>query len=303
MTTPSQFTVAVCTRNRAHLLPTVVQSIARQDFPDRSIDILIVDNDSTDKTPRVLQQLSEKFPGVRGAREPRRGIGHARNRAIEEARGEWLVYIDDDAEMLPGYFAALDRVLQEENDIGAVGGPIEVGWLGPVPAWYEPALDGLFNKLDIASYRTTLRYPQEIYTTNFAARASLLSELGGFRADLAAPGSGVTAEAEDAEMALRIQTVAGLRILWDPAMRVRHYVQPERLTPAYMIAKAEQTGRARCRIERAYPGHGGVSRAWAGLAEWAARKLAGRTRGPLTERVHLATAMGYLKEWRRPSAS
>jgi GT2 family glycosyltransferase len=98
-------TVAVCTFNRAHLVGRAIASALAQTF--RDIEILVVDDASSDGTPEVLARLDDSR--IRIVRLERNGgISRARNTAIAQARGEWLAFLDDDNEWVPKY---LDRQL------------------------------------------------------------------------------------------------------------------------------------------------------------------------------------------------
>jgi len=207
------FTIAICTCNRAAVLPYAVHAALGQDFPPERHEILIVDNNSTDETPRVAGDLAAAHPRIRCVKETSQGLSFARNRAFREAKGEVIVYVDDDAQMCPDYLANLEKVFQEEAGIGAAGGPIEVGWLGPVPSWYEPDLDYSFNYLYIASFRTRVVYPRMIYGTNMAFPVSVLRKIGGFQTGLGRIGSRLLA-GEDVEIALRIERKEKLSIFY-----------------------------------------------------------------------------------------
>ncbi len=78
-------TVVVCSYNRATLLPQVVTELLRQDFPKNQLEILVVDNASTDQTAQVAAQLVHDGGGrVRYVLEKRPGVTFARNRGAEE---------------------------------------------------------------------------------------------------------------------------------------------------------------------------------------------------------------------------
>jgi glycosyltransferase involved in cell wall biosynthesis len=86
-------TVAICTRDRWQTLGDTLASLSRQTY--RNFEILVVDNaPSSDATEQLLRS---SFPHVRYIREPRRGLDNARNRAIAEACGAIVAYVDDDA--------------------------------------------------------------------------------------------------------------------------------------------------------------------------------------------------------------
>jgi glycosyltransferase involved in cell wall biosynthesis len=90
-------TVAVCTKDRTALLARCLRSLQRIDATvfgiDVPLEILVVDNAPSTLSTEVLVST---FPGVRYFLEPRPGLDFARNRAMQEARGDLLAYIDDD---------------------------------------------------------------------------------------------------------------------------------------------------------------------------------------------------------------
>jgi len=99
---PPRVTVAVTTWNRAHLVGRAIASVLAQTFED--IEILVVDDGSTDATSRILGQITDRR--LRIVRHDRNGgISRARNTAIAVARGEWLAFLADDNEWAPDYLA------------------------------------------------------------------------------------------------------------------------------------------------------------------------------------------------------
>ncbi len=92
-----RFTVAITTYNRAALLPRAIDSALHQESP--AAEILVVDDASTDNTGAVIR---ERYPQVRHLRQSEnRGVCAARNRALREAAGDWVVMLDDDDSLLP----------------------------------------------------------------------------------------------------------------------------------------------------------------------------------------------------------
>jgi glycosyltransferase involved in cell wall biosynthesis len=90
-------TIAICTKDRPEGVKRLLTSLQGQHsaLPAGSagLDILLVDNAPSDELTR---QLADATPGIRYAREPRPGLNFARNRALREARGEILSFLDDD---------------------------------------------------------------------------------------------------------------------------------------------------------------------------------------------------------------
>jgi glycosyltransferase involved in cell wall biosynthesis len=105
MTPPSGVTIAICTHDRPALLERALESVVRQaTAPD---EVLVVDNAAPDGATRAL--VEGRFPGVRYVIEPVPGLDFARNRALTEARGDILAFLDDDAVAAPEWADALRR--------------------------------------------------------------------------------------------------------------------------------------------------------------------------------------------------
>jgi hypothetical protein len=97
---PPAVTVAIPTWNRAHLVGRALASALAQTFTD--VEILVVDDGSTDATPEVLAGVRDRR--VRAVRLVRNGgISRARNTAMRLARGDWVAFLDDDNEWAPEY--------------------------------------------------------------------------------------------------------------------------------------------------------------------------------------------------------
>ncbi len=121
-------TVAVCTRNRPGDLDRCLDSIDRavEAFRER-VDLLVVDNAPPDD---ATEQVVRGRPGVRYVRETVAGLDIARNRALAEARGRWLAFVDDDVRVDRWWVDGLVRAWEEHPEAAAVVGlvlPAELG--------------------------------------------------------------------------------------------------------------------------------------------------------------------------------
>ena len=114
--------VIIPTYNRAGLLPRAINSVLAQTFED--YEVIIVDDCSTDHTPRVIQEFAD--PHIRSFRhEVNQGAAAARNTGIAKARGEYIAFLDDDDECTPNRLADQASVLVSRPDVGMVYGWIE----------------------------------------------------------------------------------------------------------------------------------------------------------------------------------
>src|SRR5213593_5110676 len=128
-------TVAICTRNRAAFLEKALQSVLPQ-ITDNT-EMLIVDNASTDKTPEVASRLARANPGMVLYRENELGLSAARNAALVRARGQYVIFLDDDAQAEPGWLEAYRRFLisPPAERIAVVGGAVFPDYEVAPPKW------------------------------------------------------------------------------------------------------------------------------------------------------------------------
>ncbi|MGY4492045.1 glycosyltransferase family 2 protein [Pseudomonas sp. TE3610] len=91
--------VVVPTYNYAHYLPRVLDSVLGQWADD--LELVIVDDGSTDDTGAVLARYAERSPSIRVIRQPNGGAASARNLGVSNARGQYVLPLDADDELVP----------------------------------------------------------------------------------------------------------------------------------------------------------------------------------------------------------
>jgi glycosyltransferase involved in cell wall biosynthesis len=228
---PVDISVAICTWNRCESLKATLEHMSLLRIPDGvTWELLLVNNNCTDRTDEVCAAFRDRLP-IKVLHESRPGLSFARNRAIAEARGDLLVWTDDDVLVFPDWLAGL---LAAYRDHGAswVFGPSEPAWPGAAPAWYSPRLSGNFAVLD---YGPTPFVAQDkdkpFFGLNFGGTRSAHAELGGFNTEygLIGTGGGVGEDVDLFERALK----AGMKVVYAPAARVKHVIPPARATKKY----------------------------------------------------------------------
>lgn len=111
-----KFSIIITTHNRPRLL---ARAVASARLAGRDPEIVIVDDGSTDETSEVCRSLQ----GVRSIRTERRlGVAGARNIGITESSGEFICFLDDDDERLPGSIDVQLNRLEAEPSAGLVYG-------------------------------------------------------------------------------------------------------------------------------------------------------------------------------------
>lgn len=106
-----QISVVLCTFNRADRVAGAVEAILAQEGAD--LELVVVDDGSTDATPAVLAAIDD--PRVRVVRKANGGLSTARNAGLAAATAPWVVFIDDDDRALPGWLAAYAALGADES--------------------------------------------------------------------------------------------------------------------------------------------------------------------------------------------
>src|SRR5207244_2098618 len=106
--------------NRAPMLREAVASVIAQTY--RPIEIVIVDDGSTDETPAAISELVSTHPEVRATRRANGGPGLARETGRQLARGEFIQYLDSDDLLLPRKFEWQVAALRRSSECGVAYG-------------------------------------------------------------------------------------------------------------------------------------------------------------------------------------
>jgi glycosyltransferase involved in cell wall biosynthesis len=116
---PSLVSVIIPTYNRANFLPYAIDSALAQTLPP--LEIIVVDDVSTDETPRVMRERYSSNPLVKYFRlDTNLGPGDTRERAIPEARGDIFAFLDSDDVWLPNHLEVACAILEQSPNAVAV---------------------------------------------------------------------------------------------------------------------------------------------------------------------------------------
>ena len=111
MMTMPQLSVIVPAYNARETLKRCLDSILGQSF--RDLELIVVDDGSTDETPRICDEYAAADERVRVLHQPNGGVSRARNAGIDAARGERLAFVDADDHLLPEAYETMLRALEE----------------------------------------------------------------------------------------------------------------------------------------------------------------------------------------------
>jgi len=230
-------TVAICTRNRAHFLQRAVESVLPQ-MTDKT-ELLIVDNASTDDTPKVAARLAASNSCMAVWREEELGLSAARNAALKLAHGQYVLFLDDDATAEPGWLAAYQRFFSAppSEKIAVAGGAVFPDYEVPPPKWVNTDI-----AFDLGGLQKCFPYRDSPWGGNSAWHREWALAVGMFDTRLGRKG-GEMMSREESDLNLRLQD-AGYEIWWLPGAAIRHFVPASRLKFRAMMRARFAEGRS-----------------------------------------------------------
>jgi glucosyl-dolichyl phosphate glucuronosyltransferase len=235
-------TIALCTWNRSTVLEKALHALTEMVRPaGLSWEVIVVDNNSTDDTGGVLARFQDRLP-LRPVREATPGASHARNRAVSEARGEAILWTDDDAIVDPDWLAAYAQALTASPGVALFGGPIRPLFEVPPPAWLVEGWDsvsGAYAVRDLGPNPLALDTAHVPYGPNYAVRTGVHRQ---FQYDTTlGPTTGGNIRGEETAL-IRAVLNAGHLGQWVPEARVSHLVPASRQTVSYLRRYYEGSG-------------------------------------------------------------
>lgn len=229
-------TVAICTFNRAESLYRTLASLAAMRVPgDLGWELVIVNNNCTDHTDSIIAAFETGLP-VRREFEARQGHSHARNRAVDAATGDYIIWTDDDVVVDPGWLEAYAEAFRLWPDAVVFGGPIIPKYEEPIVKWVAEsgaALTGPYAIRDLGNEPLPLSVTEgrDPYGANFAIRAA---EQRTFRYNPELGLGSTRRRLGDETDVIEKILESGAIGYWVPGARVEHCVSRERQTIAYI---------------------------------------------------------------------
>lgn len=225
--------VVVPTFNRSKLLRKALLSLFAAALPEGlSVQVIVVDNQSTDDTVATVRELRKRspFPLLCITAIEQRSSA-ARNAGIAAGNSEIIGFIDDDEEVAPEWLEVIAREFRDES-VQFIGGPCLPNWQAPAPEWLPP---GYHSAIGAIPPKPRGRYGEEhpgiLNGGNAVVRRSVFEQVGLYSTRLGRTPKGLLSE-EDAEFYRRLLD-AGLGGMYVPELIIHHYIPASRLTRKY----------------------------------------------------------------------
>jgi glycosyltransferase involved in cell wall biosynthesis len=231
-------TIAICTWNRSKSLRATLFSLQQLIIPP-GIDweLLIVNNNCTDDTDQVIEPFADGLR-IRLLHETRQGHSNARNCAVGAAKGDYILWTDDDVIVDPQWLAAYVNAIRTWPNATLFGGPIKLKLEGNPPSWLlellcNEWLASAYSHRDLSNAPIRLNLKKWIvpYGANLCVR---LREQQNFRynPDLGRCRNGQIRGEEIA--VVRAMLESGAEGWWVPDAIVHHVIAEDLQTQAYL---------------------------------------------------------------------
>lgn len=300
--------IVLPTFNRSAELPAAIESALDQTAPSDRYEILVVDNNSPDRTAETVAAIAAAHAGrVRYVFEARQGVSYARQAGIDVARAPIIAFFDDDVRVSPNWVETILRTFDEHPELECIGGRVLPRWSTTPPGWltsshWAPlALQDLGDEPMVVSSEN----PRGLISANLACRKRLLDRIGGFSPEFQRVKDGI-GSLEDDEWNRRLWKSGG-KALYVPDLITTTDVPSSRLTRAYhrrwhrghgrfyALLRADEIERSTVGTLFGVPAH--MYRAALGdAAAWIVAAITGRTDEAFGHEVRLRFFRGFFAQ-------
>lgn len=237
------WSIILASRNGEDTLPRCLSALTDVVTQKDDVEILLVDNASDDATRDLIEEAGAGM-AAQIISEPRAGKAYALNSAIEKAKGQWLLFIDDDVLVNAHWLAAYQSAASASPEASLLAGAIRPEWDARPPAWLAAMAErgkacGCTDPAAPAG-----PYPaQQVKGGNFAIRRNAL---GTTRFDEGASNLGGSARRPtgglDTRIAGELARIDG-GIVHVPAAMVRHIISVEEMVAGAVFSRQRRIGR------------------------------------------------------------
>jgi glycosyltransferase involved in cell wall biosynthesis len=238
---PSQtgVSIIICCYNSADRMPETLSHIAQQQVPAHiPFEVVVVNNASKDATVEVTRKvwngLGSSVP-FRIVEQPIPGLSHAREKGIETAQYEYLLFCDDDNWLHKDYVRVAFEVMEGNAQIGALGGLGVPECEVPPPNWVKDFF-GAYAVGPQQGHSGVLTRGGVVFGAGAVYRKEALLWLknNGFQSLLTGRDGDKLTSGEDLELCYAL-TLAGYQVWYDDRLLFKHFIRKERINWKYIV--------------------------------------------------------------------
>tara|TARA_B100000795_G_scaffold236603_1_gene196799 strand:+ start:71 stop:976 length:906 start_codon:yes stop_codon:yes gene_type:complete len=232
----------ISTYNREKYLPKLFRSICKQDY--LNFEIIIIDNNSPGNTKELTEVFIKNNPKlkIKYFLETKQGLSFGRNRGIKEAKGDFIIFLDDDAFISNNYFYRISFYFKQYSDVMAIGSKILLDYESSIPKWENPYLNSLLGYFNLGNNIKLFKSNDYPRGSNMSFRKSVFDIVGYFNTQLGRIGSELGG-GEEKDIFKRIY-ISQMKVLYVPDAIVFHTVPKERTTYKFIKQQAIGTGKS-----------------------------------------------------------
>ncbi len=220
--------VIICTTRKAQYTEAVIASLDIDNTCFKT-EIIVVNNTKNEF------RLDNEFKNIKIVNEPALGLSKARNRGAEEARGEYLLYMDDDALANTNLLTNMYNSFIKNTDYVIIGGQIFLQLPNPTPNIFLNGKESLWRAYTVP-YKKFKRVKEQYelpYGACFGMRHSFLDKIGGFPENYGRRGSDYAGGEETAVCLVALRN--GLKVGIEPRASVSHAVDEKRFCAEHVL--------------------------------------------------------------------
>lgn len=224
MNSKPRISVVICTYNRDKWIRNALESTVNQTLDSLAYEVIVVNNKCTDNTEQIVLDFianHEDF-NIRMVLEESQGLSFARNRGIEEANSDIILYMDDDGVADATLFEEIATYMEQHTDVIGIGGKVTPIYEGQPPKWLNPYLIMMVTAIDYGEESFQFEGKKYPPGCNMTYRKSVLQQVGGFNEDL-------KWRVDDKYIFLKAQEVSK-NIRYIPTLNVGHNIDEDRTT-------------------------------------------------------------------------
>lgn len=233
--------IVICTYRREESLAETLDSLGEQTAPRSSFEVIVVDNNSPDRTREIVDRFAAANPNVRYLLETSQGLNFARNAGFRAAAADWVLYLDDDVRAHPDLVERAIATI-DTQDFDCFGGFCLPWFKFGRPSWLHDRY--VINEVD-PNVETGVLRDGFAMGALVAFRRSVLEALGGFaveHATFVGMNKDKIAYGDETMLQVRMRE-RGFLVGFEPSMKVDHLVQRNRLEPTWFLRVRFAKGR------------------------------------------------------------
>lgn len=228
--------IVICTYNREKMLRDTLESYVRLIKPvNCNYELLVIDNNSSDSTRRVVDDFSDSHDEIRYIFQPTPGLSFSRNIGIKESNGAVVAFVDDDIYFDSQWLVNLYDVFSKNQDIVGLGGRVIPHFETPPPAWLSVDLYWIYGVTRYGDIEKIIVPPDIPIGCNMAFRKSVFASVGVFDTDLGRRKNNLLS-GEENRLFSQIYKHNGC-IIYSPSIIVMHRVPVGRVQKKWILSR------------------------------------------------------------------